>query len=58
MSAYSNSDCTVALKETLKLARLAFSSFGFWSGHANFGDISQPVEPKPRGWAGIKDILK
>ena len=23
-----------------------------------FDEISQPIEPKHRGWAGIKDILK
>ena len=32
--------------------------WGFLSGYANFDEISQPIEPKPRGWAGIEDILQ
>ena len=35
-----------------------FLVLGFWSIHTDFDDISPPFEPKPRGWAGIKDILK
>ena len=35
-----------------------FLVLGFWSGCANFDEISQPIESKPRDWAGIKDILK
>ena len=29
-----------------------FLVLGFWSGYANFDEISQPIEPKPRvlGW--------
>ena len=34
-----------------------FLVLGFCSGYAYFDDISQPIELKPRGWAGIKDIL-
>ena len=31
---------------------------GYWSGSANFNEIHQPIEPKPQGWATIKEILK
>jgi len=35
-----------------------FLVLGFCSGYANFVEISQPIEPKPWGLVGIKDILK
>ena len=33
-----------------------FLVLGFWSGYANFDEIFQTIEPKPQGWAGIKDF--
>ena len=33
---------------------------GFWGGYTNFDEISQLIEPEPRGWALIraKDAIR